>query len=255
MADYKGQPFVSIRDLKFSQENGYSYSYRERGTPQEMEGRAQAWANAGYDVVLSGTGPYRDLQASRLIGGGFYGFITRWSVRTETVEKPIWGLTAVKAEADAFTYTDADGKTLKGPAQYKKGIEDALGAGKSLPAAYNGLTEAPYVLQELSRGAEAYEHDYTVIERTVTFDPKKVFDTINFSESRLIYTTSQLFANENVPEGLLFSLPPSDGASDVQAMWGWRVRDQEADIDLGVSRTHRKSWVYANWSTFLYTPA
>lgn len=250
--DYTGEAFVRHKDVRYSQDTGFAVSYREQGIPSHIIGREADYQRAGYDTLVTGTGPYRQLIAWHNIHSALYGAITRWTIATETVEKPIWTLPAVKAEADAYSYTDPNGQLLTGPAAYRKGIEEAANTRTSLGAAYAAQTVAANVHQELLRGVQAYEHDYTILTRNLTFDPRKQPRTIQLGSTRYIYTTAQLEAQASIPAQVMFELP-TDGAADVQAMWGWRIRDQEAEVNLGQTSTHRTSWVYANWSTFLYT--
>jgi hypothetical protein len=264
MPTYIGErTFVGWTEYVYRQNDGMAFRYRERGIPSVIDGRARQYQQQGYDVYTFRDGPYSNLSAQRhWPSSSSPGVVTRWSVATEILDKSIWSKPEVIAKME--TFPQASG----GWAGYRKGIEDAVDQGLDEPTWGTDPTAASVII-ELRRGAEAYEFDYLVLSRTVTFDFRNpIYGTLQLPSNRYIYTTDTLKTNESIPSEVLFVLPndtqgglthasyqSSANPTGYHSLWGWRIRDQVAEITNRQTGSHTTSWVYARWSTFLYEPA
>lgn len=251
---YRGERFVSIAEIEYTGNNGSELRYREKGIPEDINSRAASYQSQGYNLATNQRGPYKELIATRVSNVFGEGFIERWTIAAELLFKSIWSLPIVAAEAASF----ASG----GKSRYRQEIEKAVSQGTALPVIFNGYPVAPFLLQELRRGNEGYETEHTVIKRDINFDFDIPPFTMQLTSTRLIFTTAQLIANEAPPPEILFALPtdPAPGY-DVHpifgplSLWGWRARDQSAEITNASTGSHHTTWVYAQWSTLFYTPA
>lgn len=223
---------------------GFSTRVIERGVPSYIFGLVNAYRNDGFNVTTRRTGPYAEL-AAEVADVNTVAIVERWSVTNEIIEKDLFTLPNAMVEASAFT---------KGKAAYRNGITNAVDEGKTLPAAYAGFLFASTLYQELSRGVTGYEREYVVLSKERTF-PINATQTLNLTSTRTIYTTNQLISVAQIPPAVQFSLPNPANGAEPQTMWGWRTRDQEAEIASDFTVTLRARWVFAQWSTFLYTPA
>lgn len=246
MPTYKGAAYVSKTAVGYNQDTGADLVYVETGIPNVIFSRANLWKSIGYDVTTTRIGAYVELRASRTSFSAEFPFIIQWSLSTELIIKPLWSLPKVVDEMDAFPLASG------GRAGYKKGIEDAVGNKTALGTAYTGLTGAAGILAELRRGGSGYEYDYIVLKRRTSFDFEFPPSPLALSSIKTIYTTAQLSTNENIPANVLFDMPADPATSQAQALWGWRIRDQTASITNATTGTHETTWVYAQWSTFLY---
>ena len=244
---YKGAAFVRIPAYSFRQDDGLHVTWYERGIPSTIAGRAQDYENDGWDAYVNHDGPYSTLTATRTQSwSGSYPYITLWSLSTELVEKSLFTLPGAIGEATLFA---------EGAASYKKQIEDAVSSHTTLDTfTFASHDWAQIIWEEMMRGVQAYEVEYTVLTRTINFDFKEPPGELKLKPTRYIYTKAQLEAIEGVPADVMFTLPDDPGSNPDQAMWGWRIRDQSAEITNATTGQHTTSWVYAAWSTFLYTP-
>lgn len=243
-ADYRGVRFVSWIEDQFDPETGDERVIHERGIPDDIYARANSWAANGRNVSVVRSGPYADAVIRNIRGANGALYVERWGLRTESIVKSIWSKPEVMAEMEAFG---------PGKAEYRKGIEDAVDSGDALGGHYLG-PEAPLVLRELRRGVEGTEHEYLVMSRTINFELNFPPAPMQLKSVSIIYPTASLVALENIPADILFQLPADGSSPPVQTMWGWRIREQEAEITDTYIGSHQTTWVYALWSTFLYVP-
>jgi len=255
MVTYKGASLIYRTEWSYSQDEGWNRVVHARGRKDNVIGFSEGWRRSGYDITLSQDGPYWGMLAKKTSNDSGHQWIERWVLATEILEKDIFSKPAVAAEM--FAYAD-------GPAKYRKAVEEAVSTGDSTKGP-TGTVESIWVIRELTRGVEGYEHEYHILSRTVTFpstwagDVPAPFD-MSLKLSGTILTSSQLNAQQSIPDDVLFTLPPDrTGAelaedSSASVMWGWRMREQKAEIDTSTTGSFQLSWTYAAWSTFIYTP-
>jgi len=245
MPTYKGALYVETKGWNYTQDSGLQHSIIARGRQFEIESKRDALVGGGYDVAVNQGPAYWTLNASRNYWWEESPYVERWTLTTEIIEKDLFSHPEVMAEM--YAYSD-------GAAKYKKRIEDAIANGDTITASPSWL------IKELSRGVEGYEHEYHVLSRTTTFD-RLAGDQLpspfnmRLILSRQILSSSQLAAEQNIPADVLFSLPADRGSSTDDAkkvQWGWRVREQKAEIDTSTMGSFQMSWTYAAWSTFIY---
>jgi len=248
---FTGLNAVLRRSYSFSQKDGWKEIRIEEGTPRHIYGRVPDLQRDGFNVSVSKDGPYAKLEAKRIIPTLLTPYVERWEIRSEIYEKDLFTLPAAMKEA--YDYS-------KGPQAYKKSIQD-VSKGDAAPLGLFAPARpfATLLLQELVRGVTSYESEYTIlmrerVEPAVINPPSK---PIQLASSRLIYTTAQLLVG--MPSNVFFTLPdapPSfDSTKEANTMWGWRARDQEAEMDQDFKVTTRETFLFTQWSTFLYDPA
>lgn len=260
---YKGAKWVKNTDLAFRQDDGLHLTYNYRGIPSSIIGLANAHKDQGFDTYVFHDGPYSELTATRTEAwqSAGYQYIALWSVTHEMVEKSLFTLPTTYnadgtvarlgaiAEASLF---DAD---FGGNAGYKKEIEDAVADRSALDSGmFSGFETAFIIHEELMRGVQTYEHEYTVLTRTLNFDfQQPPSEKLKLLSNKYIISTSQLSNWYGLPADVKVQLPSDSATAGTQRQWGWRIRDQSAEITNATTGQHRMSWVYAEWSTFLYT--
>lgn len=251
-ATYGGSHGVVRVAYRFSQKEGRIQTFTEEGVPDYIMGRANSYTNNGYKTKITGSGPYWKLQAER--PSPTNPFIERWEIRSEMLEKDLFSLPAAQREADTYP---------SGRADYRRNIEETAKGNQTIVE--GDLESYPFALkliQELVRGVTGYETEYTVLSRERTEPGPLVAGPtypVQLANARYIYTTAQLQAIYNIPLSVMFTLPEvpptHDPAKEINTMYGWRVREQEASISEDYNVTTTEAFVFAQWSTFLYTPA
>lgn len=247
---YKGERIARRVSYEYLPDEGFFWVYYMDGTPKDIYSEAATLTSIGYDVWTSRSGPYVRLTARRNRSSAFGNQIDRWTVSSEILEKDLFSMPEAITEMSAFT---------AGRAYYQRGIRNALKDESNLDTQFSaGTTPIAYkILEELRRGVEVFEHEYTILTRTRTFDrlnPFSLPENLQLNSNRTVYTTAQLQAVESIPPDVLFTLPTDPSTNPEQTLWGWRIREQQAEITSSTTGVHRTSWVYAAWSTFLYTP-
>jgi len=245
---YKGAQGVTLNGYGYRKDKGWVESYNEEGTPDWINGRALAWQSAGFNVTVDRGGPYDRLRVDKISEVAAVSYIERFSVENEIIEKDIWHKPQLNDEAEDYGSR----------AQYRSFVEDAVEHGSKdelealLPVAIFPAAHAAF--DELSRGVSSYEQEYAILtmERSL---PVGATITLQLTSTRLIYTTTQLSALLILPNTVKFTLPDAPGAAQSQTIWGWRVRDQEAEISTDARVIMRSTWAFAQWSNFLYSPA
>jgi len=244
-ANYTGKSYVVIQDFSYDPEIGLFTEPRIRGIPSVVAGFANGYVNTGYSVQLTQDGPYSELTARRYAIPTTGQFIIRWSISTDAIEKDLFTLPDALSEADAYD-------TIRGPGQYRKGIEEAVADGEALDSSYASYPYATSLWLELARGVESYEESYMILTRSIQYSVNRP-TVLELQTNREFYSTSRLVANEGIPSDVLFDLPTDLPADQTQAVWGWRISDQRASIDSELVATHETSWTLAQWSTLSYT--
>lgn len=254
MPTYGGSHGVVKIGYRFSQNEGYIQTFIEEGVPSYIQGRILSYSNNGYRVSQTGSGPYWRLQAERPAPVQGINFMERWEIRSEMLEKDLFSLPAAQQEADTYP---------SGRADYRRNIEETAKGNQTVVE--GDLESYPFALkliQELVRGVTSYETEYTILSRERTEPgPQAAAATlpVQLANARYIYTTAQLQALYNIPLDVMFTLPtvPSsfDPVSEINTMYGWRVREQEASISEDYNVTTTEAFAFAQWSTFLYTAA
>lgn len=264
----KGKDIVLFSDTGgYTQGQGYfrRIEYhalrKERLYPKQAE-----FIDAGYNCVIDkmGNAPKWSLVATTAgpQDGGSEIPVERWTWRKELIQRDIFTKPEVAKEARQFSGTGGTN-----PAEYRKLITDAVERGTQLPSSLALKAQAPQVWLELTAGTDAYELEYLVLQRTKnttqSFAPRIVLNATSY-----IYTTRQLAIAENIPGAVEVVLPggrttiggnlatnPEPAVAAGNTMWGWRSRDHEGEYDGPVRFCESTTWVYAAWSTYLYTPA
>ena len=245
---YKGALATESREWNYSQDEGMQETRRCHGHPNTVRSWAYNLKDDGYDITISTGGPYWDALAIRTKPYPTSPFVERWTLTTEILDKDLFSHPDVAAQL--YAYAD-------GPAAYKKAIEDlASGASTTVPG---DATVASWLSRELSRGVQAYEHEYHILNRNVTFDRLYADSLVSpwnmpLTLSSQILKSSTLSTQQSIPPDVMFELP-GDSIPDPARRWqyGWRVREQKAEVDTSTTGAFSMSWTYAAWSTFLYT--
>lgn len=179
----------------------------------------------------------------------------KWSIHTDALEKQIWAHPLIFAAAKAYDSENPN----KFKRELEKYAEDSGAESASSPACLgnsNPLAEpyqafvvyqvADLVLIELGRGCDHYEEECLTLRRVRSISTG--FRTaMPLYTARLVYTSAQL----SLPDDVRFSLPTFP-ANPAQAVWGWRLKQQQSEF-LAPGRIEQSfEWVLAAWSTLLY---
>jgi len=183
--------------------------------------------------------------------GGVLGETPRveWVHSTELIDKSLFTIEAVQAEAGNYPY---------GPAAYKETIERMVQDGVPYTATVGtenfsdelppGLyPQAHKVWLELSRGATDYQEAVQTVQRLRSASWLYPFQRAILS-SRLVYTPAQLGIPNNITASI--ALPPAQP----QSLVGWRLRGQTFTL-TGERRTEAIEFVLAAWTTLAYSAA
>ncbi len=113
--------------------------------------------------------------------------------------------------------------------------------------------EQEIIYQLYSRGTEAHEIKRFVLRLRRTISVNFVNRSVaNAVET--IYTTAALIANFGVPPEVANTLPATPAGAPVNTAWSWKQRQDNSVFLPGLNKIEEsKDWVYAAWSTLLYT--
>lgn len=141
-----------------------------------------------------------------------------------------------------------------GPPEYKKVIEDAVAAGEfptTLPVGVYPLAREVSTL--LSRGVESYEIKRPVLSRVRTFSPN-FSGRVVLSAIETVYTTAALVRDFAIPATVASQLPADPPEVPAGTVWAWKLRtDRSVYIPAQNRVEETRDWVFAAWSSLLYT--
>lgn len=260
----KGKEITLYSDTNgFTQGQGYFRRVEYHALKKELLYTKQGQLiGAGYNCVIDkmGSSPKWSLVGTTAgpRDGQQESPVERWTWRKELVQRDIFTKPEVAKEAREFS-----GQGGTNPGTYRQKLVDAISNGSAFPTDMSGLINAPQVFLELAAGADAYELEYLVLTRTrkttSNFAPRIVLDSTS-----VIYTTNELIEIELIPDEVARVLPggpkpvgssgtnPSPTTTPGNAIWGWRTRDHEGDFEGNFRFAETTSWVFANWSMYLY---
>lgn len=116
------------------------------------------------------------------------------------------------------------------------------------------VADEQILLYELySRGTEAHELKRFVLRlrRTISvnFVGRSVADPIE-----KVYKTGRLISTFGIPTQVADTLPNDPPTSPAHTAWAWKQRQDNSVFLPGLNKIEEsKDWVFAAWSTFLYT--
>lgn len=245
--------FSSTR--RFVHGQGWSTTQRVTGSQESIEGLIGDYKVSGWDVDIAGDGSVRTLTATKVSVDGVAdnSYYDRFTMSKENIEKSIWTHEEVQSEGAAYASLNSGGFQ-----EYKKKIEEAVEeADTSLLPTFGGtsLEFAQKLYTELSRGAESFEDEYTVLTRERVVGLTHSASPLDLRSGNIskIYTQSQFQSVFGVPDFIGITWP-NETSSIQQAQWGWRSRKQEVQFLQSRKIQIVQDWAHAQWSTFLYTP-
>jgi len=247
---YKGTkgPVLISEQPSFTVGQGWNNTRTYHGGELEINGLADELILEGYEFDIVRDPPYSVLYARKQTEfGNDESYVDRYKFHKESIDREIWTLDAVQAEAAA--YGDA--------AAYRKWIDDAIASGDETPMVLF-LPIATYptawkVLTELSRGATHYEDEYLVLTRERVISAESV-RKLDISNTKYIYTTTQLINVFGVPNFSNVLMPAQPSTTPAATKWGWRSRQESVHFIEGNKVQLVEDWAYAAWSTNQYTP-
>lgn len=242
---------VLIRtDPEFKHGEGWSLNGTYRGPFGSIVGLTSELINAGYEFDIDSAGPYYDLTARKQAQeGNDQGYTDKFTLSKEAVTKSIWSLEEIDQEM--IGYGDA--------AKYRKTIQDAVDASDDngfadleleLPEALYPSAHAAFV--ELSRGAESYEDEYTVLKRDRIVGLLYSQQAVALKNKSVVYPPDQFLAAFDIPSFLQVVLPATPLITPSNTRWGWRIRKQEIEYYEGQTAHIVEDWAFAAWSKNLY---
>lgn len=169
--------------------------------------------------------------------------VDRYEFEMEPVQVSIFNHPAVALESDRY----------ESASKYKTDIEEAVSAGTTLTL---DETEYPYaheVFRLLSRGVESYELKRPVLSRVRTFSPS-FSGRVVLSAIETVYTTSALVREFGLPASVANQLPVDPPEVPAGTVWAWKLRGDRSTYVPAQNRVEEtRDWVFAAWSTLLYT--
>lgn len=102
------------------------------------------------------------------------------------------------------------------------------------------------------RGTEAYQISTLILKRTRTISAQRA-PTLTLSENSSFFSTLKLISNESIPSDLASTLPTVPYAKPSETEWGWLPRLANRTYTGRGQVEEQNDWVFAAWSTFLYT--
>lgn len=226
------------------------------GTPEFCDSLYHAWREQGAEVSIVRAGlPYRVTITHTSIPELLAPPTIEWVHTTELVDRSLWSLPAVQAEAATFLGEAPPTSSMK----YKQAIEKLIEQGDPYsvddptvrdfvdifpPAIY---PYASMMFLELSRGNEDYQESVEVIQRVRVASWQYPFARAKLS-SRLVYSTAQVGVPSDIVSSFWF--PPEVPQSIV----GWRLRGQHYTLE-STRRVETIEFVLAAWSTLPYEAA
>ena len=169
--------------------------------------------------------------------------IDRYEFEMEPVQVSLFNHPAVALESDGYVTR----------AQYKTDIEEAVASGEAL-----GLSETEYPLAHevyrlLSRGVESYELKRPVLSRVRAFSPN-FSGRVVLSAVETVYTTAALVREFAIPATVASQLPADPPEVPEGTVWAWKLRGDRSTYIPAQNRVEEtRDWVFASWSTLLYT--
>lgn len=249
---YRGTkgPITISEEPEFIQGEGWAFNVVAVGGFNEISGLANQYINDGYEFSIDRGGPWTVLRAKRqsFDATDNQQVVDRYTFAKEQIEKEIWTLPGVQAEALTFG---------GGMSAYRALLEDTAetldGAEETI---LNSSQFDPYpimrkILIELTRGATAYEDEYITLRRErvvgIKYTPK-----LSLEANSIIYTTGELISVFGIPNFPYITMPATP-TTPPNSRWGWRSRKQEVQFIEGQKIQVIQDWVYAAWSTNIYS--
>jgi len=236
------------------------------GPHDRIYGLLPALADDGWECETQPDGAYSRMTARRQaqLDNATTDYYDRFTITTETIEKDIWTLDAIHAEA-ALRGPLLTGDPDEDPFTIIKAyVEDAIDEGdeNKLEMFYYGGGTVPNtvtwpalwgVYKELARGVQSYEEEYLVLtrERVVSYlyGQQLAIPQLNASN---IYSTDSLKSTFLIQDMTGIAWPDDPTTSVPHAQWGWRHRRREVQFQEGQKIQIIQDWAWAAWSTNLY---
>lgn len=247
-------------DPQYVRGQGWELTLEYRGLQSDIEGLIPGLASAGYDVNTTTTPPLATLTATKYATSleSTQDYWDRYTIRKETIEKSIWSLD--KLSQEGANWVGGFGAYVKVLKDATDGDWDNDDADAFMVSQFGAEVSTQWPVawgfyREWNRGVESIEDTYTVLgrSRVVSLDYASQLVLVP-PKSRLIYTKAQLQAAFDIPDftGIVW---PSEGTAVASSQWGWRNRNYEVRF-VGSDRVEIvNDWVWAAWSTNIYTPA
>lgn len=182
----------------------------------------------------------------------------RYEVMHEFVEKELWSIPGVIAEAALYDATVSVGEAPT----YRKRAEEAAEAfdnGTGIEAATYPLWHK--IVRYLKNGVTGWESEYVVLRRSRRVSRAQgnrgVDNRTTIGDSLSVYSTAQL----DLPSDVLFTVPDSvafnNSMSDAELedyFWGWRRRPSTSVFE-GIHADQTNEFIFSQWMNMRYTPA
>jgi hypothetical protein len=169
--------------------------------------------------------------------------VDRYEFEMEPVQVSLFNHPAVALESDGYV----------NQSQYKSDIEEAVSSGAALTLSATEYPLAHEVYRLLSRGVEAYEIKRPVLSRVRAFSPN-FSGRVVLSAVETVYTTAALVRDFAIPATVASQLPANPPETPEGTTWAWKLRgDRSVFIPAQNRIEETRDWVFASWSTLLYT--
>lgn len=237
---YKGDPQVLVSVVGERDENGvWVTTYNYSGPNQNVATLAASLELGPKLRFQSGQNGSANLTATFGDNLGVANVVPRWEVDREFIEK------------DIMQHHLAASLSIQGKQEMSRWRADPISA---LDTTADGTVDGGVVMGKLKslilRGVESIQVSTLVLKRSRTFSAK-LESALVLTEQTSFQSTARLIADEAVPS--IIALPVGGPTKPDDCEWGWLPRLANRNyIGRGLVE-EQNDWVFAAWSTFLYT--
>jgi len=259
LAEYRGARSFAIQPEAFthSKDGGWTRTVEYHGTYNGIIGLISQFEAGGYTFTAdfsSAIAKIRGTLSSNPTDSGEEDS-DQYTIHQEVLDQDVFSLEGSEEEAQLYSTNTAEPLT-----KYREIIETAVKNASFAELAENGLTPAVYpfsasIYLELSRGAESFENNFTILTRTKTV-PIAWIGRLSMSTVSKIYTSNQMISAFGLDPTVQNLFPATGTTIAPNSTWGWRRRRQDIQyLTDGFRATITQDWTWAQWSTFIYTLA
>lgn len=244
---------LESEDRTWTRGEGWTTVRNYSGREEELTGVQMTLVDDGWDARIDRSGPVLKLIATKQANASNdQEFYDRFRIHKEHVDQSIWTLPEIEQEIQALWPPPKHSYRTELESAVAQEDEEFLNV--TFPPGTYPQAQRAYV--ELTRGADAFENEYTVLTRErvvgIQFAPKLVLPDQN---SGLIYSTSELQSTFGIPTFIGIGWPAVPSYTPPNTEWGWRYRRRSVEYIESRKAMQIQDWVFAAWSTFIYASA
>lgn len=258
-------------DQQFDPTTGWQTAETWQGTKAQIGAIAPLFRANGAKTKVSNSGALWTLEATWTVeySSGMDSTVPAGTAPASAeVALEVWNMTVELVQVDLRAApallalfggpTPLAQETLSGAIQL---ADDAIKASLNLAdyLASKGMTGIPltppyYQVYRLrAAGVVAFEEKRPTLSRVKTYSPTYP-EPLRVSGVEVVYTSQSLISTFEIPVLIQGRMPLNPLVTRVEAAWGWKQRRQDSAYSYGKNKIEESSdWVFAQWSTVLYS--